>query len=947
MRRGRKGWISGPRLCDMSKTKINKNYILIYSAAFALLSIAVFFPFLKAGRSFVGKGDGLSQYVLQLRYMGEWLRECVSNIAHGNFALRTYDFTIGMGDDINAVVRFHPLDFLSVFVPAAYTEQLYAFLIFLRLYLAGIAFSLYAFYWRRKGGAVLAGCLTYLFCGYVFELGIVHPTYLSPMIVLPLLFLGAEYMMDRTGKHSFLLFTVMVCMGFLSNYYFMYINTVALPVYVLIRFFSGEAQNRLRELISLFFRMVAAYVTGLLMSGIILLPALSRYFNSYRSVRLSGHENLFYYEDFRRYFAWFINLISPLEASGNGTHLNFQVLVLPAIVVLVLAGRGKWKSLKKILFVLLMFLLLPLGGYIMAVMHTENNRWVYLISLAAGVCVTFCADAFLRLSALQKRVLVIVTVLFDIAVAALSVFDSPNVYHLLAAAELTLFTAGVLYAGRLLSGKRAAAGSGELSPGGGDGSGRGEGLERGSIRLVLFVTVVSTILNGYFTFGGRFGNLTRYYAKSGTTQTFFSDSAYANYLRIPQAQEDTLWETGFYRVDGIWTKSSEDNASVQLHYPGVQIYNSVLNASQVGYLLDTQNTGLTTLLHIHSLDGRTAAEALAGVKYFQTSGKYRAQIPYGFTKMVWSGENKEIWENEFPLSFGFTTDLLVKRSDFEALSAPAKDMIMLHAAILEDQDAELLKESSGMGSSDGTEETACITSEELQLPEEGARLKRTTDGYRVKKKNASIKLSYQRKAGYEILLALEGLKPDGFSSRLKVKASGISKTIMLLSDKQTYTTGREDYIVSLGYADEDKTDTLKLTLKTKGNYALDAVRIYYMPADEYQKQIQSLNRSCLENVIFEADTVTGTIDLDENRMMVLQIPWSSGWKAEVNGEDTPLMKTDDCYLGLPLREGANEIRLTYHTPASGAGKAATLSGLLLLAAGVVWRRKRKGRYTVN
>ena len=230
----------------MSDTRITRRYILVYSAAFALLGIAVFFPFLTAGRSFVGKGDGLSQYILQLRYMGEWLRECAGNILHGNFALRSYDFTIGMGDDINAVVRFHPLDYLSVFVPASRTEQLYTFLIFLRLYLAGIAFSLYAFYWRRRGGEVLAGCLTYLFCGYVFELGIVHPTYLSPMIVLPLLLLGAEYMMEAGGRHSFVLFTVMVYLGFTSNYYFMYINTVALPVYVLIRFFSRDITNRVR-----------------------------------------------------------------------------------------------------------------------------------------------------------------------------------------------------------------------------------------------------------------------------------------------------------------------------------------------------------------------------------------------------------------------------------------------------------------------------------------------------------------------------------------------------------------------------------------------------------------------------------------------------------------------------------------------------------------------------
>ena len=928
----------------MSDTRINRRYILVYSAAFVLLGTAVFFPFLTAGRSFVGKGDGLSQYILQLRYMGEWLRECAGNLLHGNLALRSYDFTIGMGDDINAVVRFHPLDYLSVFVPASYTEQLYTCLIFLRLYLAGIAFSLYAFYWKKRGGEVLAGCLTYLFCGYVFELGIVHPTYLSPMIVLPLLLLGAEYMMEEEGRHSFVLFTVMVYLGFTSNYYFMYINTVALPFYVLIRFFSGKAAHRPRALFALFIRMVSAYVAGLLLSALTLWPTLSRFFHSYRSAQLSGRGNLLFYEDFRRYFAWLFNLISPLEASGNGTHLNFQVVALPAVIVLVLCGKGMWKSMKKLLFVLLLFLLIPLGGYIMAVMHTENNRWVYLISLAMGMCVTFTADSFLVLSRLQKRALGVVTVVFDAGVAILSVLYPVSVYHLLAAAELTAFAGIVLMPGfgRSGNGVPSVSDAGAGMHAADAGPGKAGDLRRKSIRLVLVVTAVSTVLNGYFTFGRQFGNLTRYYAKRGTTQSFYSDSAYANYLKIPQAQEKTLWENGFYRVDGLWDKFGEDNASLQLGYPGVQIYNSVLNASQVSYLIDTDSIGLTTLLHIHSLDGRSAAENLAGVKYFQTSKKRQTQVPFGFRKKILTDGSMEIWENEFPLSFGYTTDLVMTASDFASLPAECRDEAMLQAAVLEDGTVSRLKKETSLRTTDGRQETAGIWSEELALAQEGKGLVRTEDGYHAKKKNASLKLTYQRKAGCEVLVAFDGLKPKGFGSRLKVKTAGVSKTIILLSDRQTYTTGREDYLVSLGYADADEEGTLKLSFRKRGDYALDAIRIIYIPKAGQREQIQALNRYCLQGVQFGPDMVSGTADLKEDRFMVFQIPWSKGWSAQVNGADVPVLKTDECYLGIALGKGKNEIVLRYQTPGFREGVLAFLAGVVLFCAGIRLRcRSRK------
>ena len=920
--------------------------MLVYTAVFVLLCAAVFFPFLTAGKSFVGNGDGQSQYILQLRYMGEWLRQCVRDFLHGHFTLRTYDFTIGMGDDINAIVRFHPLDYLSVFVPAQFTEQLYAFLILLRLYLAGAAFSLYAFYWKQRGGEVLAGCITYLFCGYVFELGIVHPIYLAPMIVLPLLLLGAEYMMEKGGRHSFLLFTLMVYLGFTSNYYFMYINTVALPIYVLIRFFSRHSENRIRELLTLFICMVSAYLTGLLLSAVTLLPTLQRYFNSYRSENLSDAGNLLYYEDFRRYFAWLINLISPLEASGNGTHLNFQVVVLPAVVILIVCGRKRLRSLKKILFALLLFLLLPLGGYLMAVMHTENNRWVYLISLAMAMCVTFASGRFLNMSRLQKRALAAVTIVYDLAVAALSVLYPVSIYHLLAAAELTAFTSIVLWlekrermsdAVAVSSGKERSALEKEIS------DRRASSLQRRSILLVLTAAAVSTFLNGYFTFGGRFGNLTRYYAPRGTTQTFFSQSRYANYLNVPQAQDEETWDSGFYRVDGIWDRSGEDNASLQLGYPGVQIYNSVLNASQIAYLLDTQNIGLTTMLHIHSLDGRTAAEELAGVKYFQTQENKSTQVPFRFGTKVWTDGEMALWENDLPLAFGFTTDRIITKSDLDSLSAECRDEILLSAAAVEDEDAQSLSKDKGFVMTDGILETSGITSKELPLPEETDGIERTGEGYRVKEKNARLTLSYLRKAGCEVMIGFEGLKPDGFGAGMKVKASGISKRITLLSDSQTYTLGRQDYLVSLGYAQQDEEDTLRLSFTKTGSYAFRAIRIIYVPRGGYAESVENLNRYCLQNVRFGADTVTGTIDLEQNRYMVFQIPWSSGWSAKVNGEAAVLIRTDDCYMGLALEKGANEICLTYHTPGGRAGILLSVAGLVLLLAGMLLRRFQKGR----
>jgi len=178
-------------------------YLPAYTAAFAVCAAVIFLPFILKHKSFVYRIDGESQYIVYLTYMGRYLRQAFSNLLHGDFTPVMYDFTIGLGDDINAIVRFHPLDFLSFFVPEKYTEILYAVIILLRYYLSGLSFSLLAFFLGRRqdrrpaAPAVLSGALIYVFGGYMLMRVLNHPTYAAPFIVLPLLLVGMEHVIEK------------------------------------------------------------------------------------------------------------------------------------------------------------------------------------------------------------------------------------------------------------------------------------------------------------------------------------------------------------------------------------------------------------------------------------------------------------------------------------------------------------------------------------------------------------------------------------------------------------------------------------------------------------------------------------------------------------------------------------------------------------------------------
>ena len=964
----------------MSDRKKYGKYLLVYTALFSIIFLLVFSPFLLQGKNLIGKGDGQSQYILQLRYMGEWLRKTAGGFLHGDFHPDRFDYTIGMGDDIDAVVRFHPLDFLSIFVPASGTEALYCVLTVLRCFLAGLSLSAFVFHFRKSRTAALSGALLYVFCGFTFGLGIVHPTYLSHMILFPLMLLGAERMMDPERKKSFALFTICVALGFISNYYFMYISSFGLMGYVLIRFFDLYRTDRLKQFGRLLVSLSFAYLLGLALSGVFLLPALARYKSSLRAVHEAERNSLLFYEDKRRYLAWFLNLVTPYEASGNGTHLNFAVTLMPA-AALVFSSAGRKSSYRQIrtgLVALLFCLLIPGAGYVLAAMNNENNRWVYLIAFAAAIAVSFTAEEASTLQRRDRRFLLFVTGLFDLGCAAWFWMTREAVFHLAAAAELTLYTAVLLYLScRTEKKKKKADGYGGHSHAGHSHAGRNhDGYSYGE-RIVLLFTAGSAALAGWMTFSPRFGNLAAYYQEQGTAFSRYEESSYAVYTDTPLYTGENgaaAFSDGFYRVDSVRSAYWEDNSSLVLRQPGVQIYNSIVNASQLQAMIDQKSTGMTSILHIQSLDGRTALEELAGVRYFAVDAANVASVPYGYEKQPLASRRKlALYENQYPLPFGFTTDTVISREDYEALNPAAKDLVMLRAAVTEESnntvesgqgqrgsaEADKTKQgrtavsvqtgetepeqNAGLRTTDGKEEENSILREEVTfVPGDG--VTRNDNRLVTGKKGGSLSVSYEKKAGYECYLSLEGLRLLGgrsLSAEVSVEADGISKGILLSAANSAYTRGDNDYIVNLGTASGDGTGTLQLLLPEGICVSLEKSELLYLPMADYEEKVKRLSEVSLQHVTFDGDSVSGEISLDSPRYMIFQIPYSSGWTIEVNGKQKRPERADLCYLGVRLEKGTSQIRLVYHSPGLRAGILCSSAGLVLFAAAFALSARRR------
>jgi hypothetical protein len=78
----------------------------------------------------------------------------------------------------------------------------------------------------------------------------------------------------------------------------------------------------------------------------------------------------------------------------------------------------------------------------------------------------------------------------------------------------------------------------------------------------------------------------------------------------------------------------------------------------------------------------------------------------------------------------------------------------------------------------------------------------------------------------------------------------------------------------------------------------------------------------------------------DGRVRVLE-SWDPGWHATVNGTAAETVPMDDVYLGVPVRAGANSVRLTFATPGRVTGAALSLAAAGVLAAVVLPRTDQK------
>ena len=870
--------------------------LLIYTVLFALTCVLCFIQFAIQHKEFMIQYDSIAEYLTVLIYWGQYIRDFFYNLfVKHSFILPQWDFSIGLGADILTTLHWYvigePLNLLAAFFKPEKTVYLYNFLLFFRLYLCGISFMIFC----NSKGCVrfysVLGAIVYIFCGWIFFVGIRHIYFITPMIYLPLLFLGIDKILNNEKPLLFIVATAVAC---LSNFYFFYILSFLCFFYAIIRFFAIFKENLAKNFFIYAGKTLVFYIIGLAIGAIVFIPNVASFLLTSRS-DLKIPVPLFY--EAKYYLLMFFSLIAP-KMFENYTLMGFSALTLPALIFSVRQKENR--SYLMMFFLFIFFLIFPFFGHMFNGFNYITNRWCFAISFMAAILVTMNLHFLCCLKGRDTLFCLGIPALLGVGVILLSLVSSKfREVFLVSYIALVFVCLGLFLINRY----------------------KITGYKKNIFLSALVILSVSANANLRFSKHGY--NFLHDFIDKNAPNSLIFDTVDAHLSELLHDDND------FFRYEQQG-KTLLNNA-ILFGTKTNQFYWSENSEAVMDFLgeLAVTNSGNQKLT---SLGKRSVLLALLNTKYlFLQEGQ---KSPFGFeefNRCEIRGNHYIIYRNKNSLPFGFSYNKFMTKDKFRELDFAQRSNALLEYAVLEENALPSLLFSKNI-------ETEDVLQNDFSVFYDQNIVRNGTD-FMVKKSDSRITIEFEPVSDAENYLLIEGISynKNYYDTDIKLYQNGAFWRTMGLDPK--YWQWGHKHLILLENLKEGK-NAIELEFPEKGSYSLETMSIVSLKTEKLANYAANLSEEKLENVTFEPNTIHGTIMVTEPKLLCLSVPYSKGWTPFVNGKKTDLLNVQLMYLGLFLEPGEYTIELKYCTPYLLTGALATFAGIVIFIAMIMYYKRK-------
>lgn len=851
------------------RLKNSVKYTAFYSVGFLAAALVLIVLFEQADASFARLTDGVAQHFAVLTY----LRKYLLKLLEGGFSFPMVDFSIGQGFDVIGTLNYYgfgdPVNLLTVLFPERYLEEMYAFLILFRMYLSGLAFSFYfheaadfegasactfdgsGILGTKRMAPVLCGAWLYAFCGFALLGGMKHPLFLNGMLYLPLLLAGLERFLQKRGVRFLV---AAVGFSFMSNYYFMYMNTVLCGVYLLVRFSGHYREYGIKRLLALLGKIAGIWIWGACLGAVILLPSVYAFLHNARGGENTGAGVV--------YSAWyyvklFESFLLTLPATNHWSVPGTAGAGLAGVLMVLCSDKKEDRRLKLGFGVLFLMLCCPFVGKMMNGFSYVTNRWSYGMAFMISL-MTVRAVCSLYEGAENRKFYMLA-----LAAGALETVllwrDKKTVLIGVAMFAVTVLVFG--FCKRLSKRKNY----------------RAVGI------LLSFAVVGSVCWNLISFFSPAVYQSTKSFAAKGQPQAQLADESVQ--LLTGQALEKE--KTG--RVE---LTASLYNRALTSGLHGTAFYYSVVPREMKELYESLGMAEYTRSYVFKGLEGRKTLLDLASVQYETCED---------------AGGEVYLKENTDALPLGYTYDRVMSRETYEKLTPLERQAALLEYAVVEAENTD--------GFEEGQKTAEGILTE--QAPKIRRAKKATFQKGKLKgKKGGMLELIFETEKDMESYLVLHGFFCTENKRRehaLYVEQEGRKKEIGI-SGKKTGSSVERDFIaVNLGRLSAGR-NICSICFSRKLVCGLKKLKIQNLSVSGLDALREERAREALTDIEIKTNEIKGKISVSDKKILQLAVPYSSGWTAYVDGKKTELFTSGVAYMGMKLEKGVHEIELRYRSP---------------------------------
>lgn len=757
---------------------------------------------------------------------------------------------------------------------------MYMFLILFRMYLSGLTFSYYcSTAGIQRKASVLCGSWLYVFCSFALIGGMKHPLFLNGMLYLPLLLAGTEKVLQ---KKSIRFLSVSVALAFMSNYYFMYMNTILCGIYLCVRLFGHYREYGIRKILLLILKMAAAWIWGICLGAVIILPSVYAFLHNARvDTAVEEAQNFYSIAHYRKMILGFFQTLPMTNGwTVHGTAIGGLAGVL---MLFTSKKRSRENCQLKIGFVVLLVLLcIPFGGKMMNGFAYVTNRWSYGM---AFLCALMAAQAVADLKEQNTKIFLILGAAAGILAAALSASNGKAMRYAIAALAVTVLTFAL---GAILERKQRKRLAGCL------------------VSFVVFAGVCCNLITFFtpvgYSYAARF-------TKRGVSESVLLNRAVKN------VQNAKLAEEGFYRVE---LPSSLFNRSLASSLNTTEFYYSVIPKSMKDLYVSLGMAKYERPNVMEGLENRQILKNMLCVRY--------------------QADKKGITVNEDALPVGYTYDKIMSREDYDRLTPLECQAALLEYAVLDD-DAEKILEKQGKTFERGKSPSdGAVIGGNLKITgEDRASWK---DGTLKGKKQGRMKLKFQTEETSETYLVLKDL-----SSRLKVRKKHMlsvqskkaRQEIPMCAVSNEKKMKRDVIAVNLGIR---QAGTCSLHFHKSHTYKLKEMEIYGISESFIKEQTKKRRKESMTDVKQSTNCIKGRISVSEDKILQLAVPYSRGWHIFVDGKKAKSFASSVAYTGIFLEKGEHTVEMHYISPWIIPGTVLSVAAWIWMALSFAVKKRR-------